>query len=43
MARRDDEDLDSDDSLRRSVGRILVDWLISLVSLALIVGPYVTT
>ncbi len=38
MARRDDEDLDSDDSIRRSVGRVLVNWLTSLVSLAVIVG-----
>ncbi|MEE2672350.1 MAG: FtsH protease activity modulator HflK [Myxococcota bacterium] len=38
MARDDDEDLDSDDSIRRSVGRTLVNWLTSLVSLAVIVG-----
>ena len=38
MARRDDEDLDSDDSIRRSVGRTLANWSIVLVSIAVIVG-----
>ena len=38
MARRDDEDLDSDDSIRRSVGRVLVNWLTAVVSIAVIVG-----
>lgn len=39
MARRDDQDVDDDDdSIRRSVGRTLVNWLTALVSVAVIVG-----
>lgn len=40
MARRDDDDepLDTDERIRRSVGRTLVTWTVALASLAVIAG-----
>lgn len=38
MASRDDEELGGEESIRRSVARTLVNWLVGLASLAVIVG-----